>query len=210
MPVLVFLDKAHTDVPGFTDTGDNIYCCRFFRIKGNPIPDSDDRIEHRAFAARECTGPGHRLWVGNGVSAADEPQAIGLIGNFAGFRPVDGHQMKHPRRVLVVGAGAAGAEDRLPLIDDLRLDKKIAERRMQRVCGRRSKHDLRVTRDLDLSACPAAVGDRDPAQLDIILGRNSDLGVRVKVVVPAAKLGAAFRENRLIILRAFERRLICG
>ena len=58
-------------------------------------------------------------------------------------------------------------------VDDLCLNKKIAERRMQRVCGRRCKDDLRVTRDLDLSACSAAVGDRDPAQLDIILGRNS-------------------------------------
>ena len=118
--------------------------------------------------------------------------------------------MEHPRRVLVPGAGAAGAEDRLPVVDDLRLNKKIAERRMQRVRGRRRKDDFSVTRDLDLSARPAAVGDRDPAQLDIILGRNGDLGMGIDVVVPAAKLGAAFREDRLIILRAFERRLICG
>ncbi len=117
--------------------------------------------------------------------------------------------MEHPWRVLVPGAGAAGAEDRLPVFDDLRLDKKIAERRVQRVRGGRRKDDLRVTRDLDLPACPAAVGDRDPAQLDIVLGRNSDLGMGIDVVVPAAKLGAAFREDRLILLRAFERRLIC-
>src|SRR5512139_837325 len=112
--------------------------------------------------------------------------------------------MKHPWRALLDGAGAAGAEDRLPVVDDLRLNKKIAERRMQRVCSRRRKDDLCITRDLNLSARFAAVGDRDPAQFNIILGRNGDLGVCVKVVVTAAKLSPPFRENRLIILRSFE------
>ena len=118
--------------------------------------------------------------------------------------------MEHPWCVLALGAGTAGAEDHLPVVDDLRLNKKIAECRMQRICSRRRKDDLRVTRDLDLSACSATVGDRDPAQLDIILGRNSDLGMGIDVVVPAAKLDPSLRENRFIILRAFERRLIRG
>ena len=81
---------------------------------------------------------------------------------------------------------------------------------MQRIRGRRRQDNFRVTRDVDLSACPGAVGDGDAAQLDIILGRNRDLRMGVKVVVAAAKLGSPFRENRLKILRAFEGRLICG
>jgi hypothetical protein len=46
---------------------------------------------------------------------------------------MDSHLMKHPWGEFVAGAGAASADDRLPLIDDLRLNKKITERRMQRV-----------------------------------------------------------------------------
>ena len=42
---------------------------------------------------------------------------------------------------------------------------------------------------------------RDPAQLDVILGRNGDLGMRVEVVVAAAKLRPAFREDRFVLLR---------
>ena len=45
-PVLVFLDKAHTDVPGFPDARHYIYCCRLFRIERDPVPDSDNRIKH--------------------------------------------------------------------------------------------------------------------------------------------------------------------
>ena len=111
-----------------------------------------------------------------------------------------GHQVKHPWRLLVDGAGPASAEDGSLLADDLGLHKEIAERRMQCVRGGRRQDHFRITRHVDLSAPASAVGDRDSAQLDIILGRNNDLGVGVKVVVPAAKLGSPFRKDRLKML----------
>ena len=45
-PVLVFLDKAHTGVPGFPDARHYIYRCRRFRIERDPVPDCDNRIKH--------------------------------------------------------------------------------------------------------------------------------------------------------------------
>jgi len=108
------------------------------------------------------------------------------------------------------GSGTAGAEDRPPVGDDLCLNKKIAERRMQRVCSRRCEDDLRVARDLDLSACSAAVGDGDPAQLDIILGEtlisvciSTSLSVLRNSARPSEKIASYF-------FRRFERRLIGG
>ena len=92
--------------------------------------------------------------------------------------------------------------------EDLRLDEEVAESRMQRVRGRRCKDDLRVTRNVDHSARPAAVGDRDPAQFDIILRRDGDLRMRVEVVVAAAELRSSAREDRFVGVRPFERRLI--
>ena len=158
-PILVFLDQAQARIAGFADAGDNIDRCRFFRIERYPIPDGDNRIEHGALAARERRWTAHRLRIGDGVSAADELHAVGLIGDFSDVRPMHGHQVKHPRRLLVQGAGPASAEDRLLLADDLGLNKEIAERRMQCVRGRRCQNDFRVTRDVDRSACPGAVGD---------------------------------------------------
>ena len=150
------------------------------------------------------------MWIGDGVSAADELHAIGLIGDFSDLRPMHGHQVKHPGRLLALGAGPASAEDCPLPADDLGLHKEIAERRMQCVGGGRRQNHFRVTRNVYRSARPRAVGDADTAQFDVILGRNSDLGMGVIVVVAAAKLGSPFREDRLKMLRSFERWLICG
>ncbi len=121
-----------------------------------------------------------------------------------------GHQVKHPGHGFAEGAGPAGAEDRLALGEDLRLNKEVAERRMQRVRGRRCENDFRVTRDLDRPARPGAVGDGDSAEFDIILGRDGDFRMRVEVVVAAAELCSRMRENRFVIVRLLERRLIGG
>ena len=66
------------------------------------------------------------------------------------------HEMKHPWRMFVEGAGPARAEDRLPFADDLGLHEEIAERRMQRVGGRRGEHDFRITGDVDRSRWSAS------------------------------------------------------
>ena len=87
------------------------------------------------------------------------------------------------------------------MADDLGLNKEIAERRMQCVRGRRGQDHFRVTRYVDLSAGPGAIGNGDAAQLDVVLGRNGDLRIGVKVLLAAAELGSPFRENRLKILR---------
>ena len=56
------------------------------------------------------------------------------------------------------------------MVNDLGLNKEIAERRMQCVRGRRCEDDFRVARGIDLSARPGVIGDGDSAQFDIILG----------------------------------------
>ncbi len=119
-----------------------------------------------------------------------------------------GHEVTHPWRLLVEGAGPARAEDRLPLANDLGLNKEIAERRMQRVRGRGCEHDFRVTRDLDRSAGPRAVGDADSTQFDVIFRRHHDLGMRLDIVVAAAKLSPSLRKNDFVVLRWLQRRLI--
>jgi len=55
-------------------------------------------------------------------------------------------------------------------VNDLGLNKEIAEHRMQCVRGRRCENHFRVTRDLNRPAYPGAIGDSDPAQFDIIFG----------------------------------------
>src|SRR4249920_1783157 len=112
-----------------------------------------------------------------------------------------GHEMTHPWRGLVEGAGSASTENRLPLGNDLSLHKEIAERRMQRVRGRGCEHDFRVARDLDRSAGPRAVGDTGSTQFDVVFRRHHDLGIRLDTVVTPAKLSPSLRKDDFVILR---------
>ena len=87
---------------------------------------------------------------------------------------------------------------------------------MQRVSSRRRDHHLGVTGQLDLPALARAVGDAHPAQFDIVLGRDHDVGMGLDLPairaaaygVATAKLGAPLGENRLEALRALEGRLM--
>ena len=209
-PILVLLHQAQRRVAGFADARDDVDRRRLFRLERDPVADRDDRIEHRALGARERREIAHRLRIGNGVAAPDETHAVGFVGDIGDLRAVHGHQMQQPGRRLVPGARPPGAEDRLARSDDLGLDEEVAEGRMQRVRDRRCEHDFRVTRHLDLPGHARAVGDADPAQLDVVLRRYRDLGVHVEVEVAAAELRSRLREDRLVVVRPLEGRLMRG
>ena len=210
MPILIFSDEAQCGVARFRHAGCHVDRRRLLRLEGHPMPDRDDRIEHRALAAGQPSGVEHRLRRGDRAPAADERHAVRLEGNVQRIGPVDGHQVKHPGRRLVVRAGPARAQDGLPLRDDLGLHEEIGERRMQRVGGSGREHDFRVAGDLDRAPRSRAVGDAEPAQLDVVFGRNDDFGMRLEIVVAPAKFGARFGEYRFVVRRARRRRLMRG
>ena len=93
--------------------------------------------------------PAHRLWICERVAAPDEPHAIGFIGDIFGFSSPNGHQMKHPGRRFVPGAGSSRAENRTLGVKDFGLHKQIAEGRMQGVRGDRCQDHFRVTGNID-------------------------------------------------------------
>ena len=151
---------------------------------------------------------GHRPRRSDRASAADERRPIGFVGDVLRFEPARDDEVQHPRRRLVPRTRPPRAQDRLSLRDDLRLHEEIGERRMQRIGGRRCEDDLRVARDLDHPARARAVGDPNPAQLDVVLRRDDDLGVGFEVVIAAPKLRARLREYGLVVRRAPQRRLV--
>ena len=144
-------------------------------------------------------GAVHRRRIGDRSAAADELGAVGLVRRRADRRcrgPSSGASStaaaRRPsagRRVHRIACRGA---------DELGLDEQVAERGVRRVGGRRRQHHLGEARQLDRARRPAAVGDADPAQLDVVLGRDADLDVRVDVAIAAAELGAALREDRLV------------
>src|ERR1035437_5336346 len=118
--------------------------------------------------------------------------------------------MEHPWRLLFRRAGAASAENRPLLADDLSLQETIPKGRGERHRRRRSENHLRVTGDLDGSAQSRGVSDGEAAHLDVILWRNGYFCIGVEPVVAAAELHPPLGEDGFVAVRCLERRLKCG
>ena len=226
IPVLILFHQTHGGIAALRHAGHDIDGGRLPRIEGEGHADGDDGIQHRACSAGERRGVAHRQRIGRRSGAADEAQAIRFVGDRTGLCAVHRHPVQHPRRLLAQRTGPARAQDGVPLRQDLGLHEEIAEGRMQRIGGRGRDHHFGVSRYIDFPALPRSVGDAQPAQLDIVLGRDDDLGMGLEIPiaaglgraladagadgVAAAKFGAPLREDRLETARWLERRLMAG
>ena len=108
------------------------------------------------------------------------------------------HHVRHPRRPLFGRARPARAINRLTAANQLGLHEQIAECRMRLVLGLRRQDDLRIAGDLDGARRLRAIRQRHASQFNVILGRDTNLGVRFDLVVGAAELSPRLREDRLI------------
>src|SRR5260370_37767628 len=73
--------------------------------------------------------------------------------------------------------------------------------------SRQGQHHLRITGQLDGAWRFGSVGDCDPAQLNVVVGRYADLRMRVDPIVAAAELGTGLGENGLVTFSRLEGRL---
>jgi hypothetical protein len=90
------------------------------------------------------------------AAASDKAGAIRFAGNFALTIALNLHQMQQPRRLFLLGTGAAGAENGGRFAREFRLHEEIAERRMRRVRVLLGEHHFRVTRQFNSVASPAS------------------------------------------------------
>ena len=116
--------------------------------------------------------------------------------------------MHTPRRFLEHGARATCGDDRLLGRQQFGLHKQVAESRMQFIRNSRCQYQLSIGGDFDRSHSARAVADGEAPKLDIILGRDRNLGMRIEAQFAAAKFGFAIRENCLVILDFCGNRLI--
>ena len=180
--------------------------CRV-RFEHDAHADRDNRIEHRAFRVAQC-GDFHRLRMRQVATAANKARAIGFIGDRLDIGSVHRDQMEHPWSRVVLSLRTAMAQDRLLRAQQFGLHEQLAEGRMHGVGCRGRKHHFGVAGQLDRAARTAAVGDRDAAQLDVVLGRHHDFGVGVDVVLAATEFGARIGEDRSVAIDRYARGLM--
>ena len=114
---------------------------------------------------------------------------------------MDRHQVAHPRHRLVGGSRSARADDGLQRSHQFGLHEQFAEGRMQGIGNGRRKHHFGIAGQLDRAAAARTIVDRGASQLDIVLGRNDDLGMYVEVHFTAAEFGAGVREYGFVASR---------
>ena len=111
---------------------------------------------------------------------------------------------------MLTGARTAIAQDRLLLVEDLRLDKKIAESGMRSVGSSQCDNHFCITREVDCLACPRAVRDANSPYLDVILRRNGNFRLRIYALFITSEVRACLRKICLIDRRWAECWLIRG
>ena len=141
------------------------------RHQPEPFAQRRHRIEHRAGRARQ-RAPVERGGIGRRTAAAEEPRAVRLPLDGAAEPSVDAEDVKGPGRRLVGGARAPAEQQAGALRVVLRLDEQLPERGVGDVVLGTRQHDFRVARHLDFAGPIAAIGNREPPHLDVVLRRD--------------------------------------
>ena len=171
------------------------------RREPHAIAQRGDRVEDGAGGARE-RAPVEREGVRGGPAAPDEARAVGLPLDRAAEAPLDAEHVERPERRLVRPARPTAEQQAGALRVEFRFDEQLAERRVGEVVLGPRQHDLRVAGDLDLARPRAPVGDRQPADLDVVLGRDRHLQLRLEVAGARAERDLVEVERRLEACRA--------
>ena len=161
-----------------------------------PLAHRADRIEHRAVVR---TGPAfERRRIGVGAAAADEARTIGLpLDRAAQPRAIHAKDVEAHHRRLVRRPRAAAENESGALRVELGLDEQLAECRVREVVFGAGQHYFDIAGDFELARLPAAIADRQPPDLHIVLGRHGDLELRLEIAVAAAERGLVQLEHRV-------------
>ena len=182
-------------------SGDNLSGLRIATMGSRTEPSVLDRSAPASVEGRRIRGR---------PPAADEPRAVGLVRDFLVAPARRRQHVEHPRRLLVGRAGTPPAQDGPVVGQYLGLHEQVAEGAMREIGVLRRQDDLGVARHLDVSRVVGQVGERDAADLDVVLGRHADLGVRFDVVIEPAVFRARLDEDGLVAIGLLPGRLIGG
>ncbi len=126
------------------------------------VPDRRAAVERRG----QRRGRGRARGTGPDPSPTRSGPASGLRGS-GRARPRSAASPGSRRRRWHSSAELAGSV--------LGLEEQLPERRVRQVGGRRREREFDVAGDVDLARARALIGDREPAHLDVVLGRHGDV-----------------------------------
>ncbi len=159
----------------------------------------EDRIEHGADRVRQRPAVDHRDRRSDAVAAAEEAGPVGLDLRLSHGLAIDDGQMRRPDFRLARRRAAAASPGWRPTSARYSVStNSFDEGRMRDVVGLRRQHQLGIGGDVDLARPAAGIGDRDAADLGIVLGRDEHLQRGRERSVAAREFGAILVEDDVI------------
>ena len=118
--------------------------------------------------------------------------------------------VQSPDRLLIARARPAAAQQRRGRGQVFGLEEELGEGRMSLVGAAVVEGDLGVAGHLQRAGPGAVVGQRDPPDLGIGIGRDRNLVARLDVCIAAPKDGPVRTEDRLVVVGVSAERLPTG
>ena len=130
---------------------------------------AEDWIEHGADCVGERRAIGHGDWRPNPTAAAEEACPIGLELPIANGLAFDDGEMRRPDLSVSGRASPPRRQNGTGIGIELGFDEQLGVCRVLIVGGMRGQHNFSVRGELDFSNLAAPVGDRDTANLRVVL-----------------------------------------
>ena len=179
--------------------------------EADPAAEAEDRVEHRADGVRQRTSVDHRDRRADRAAAAEEAGSVGLVLDDR-RRPAPRRPRRAPPRSAARRSTAAGAS---PAARRCSATNSVCTNRFWKAgwatsaaCGARtiSAYDVSsISR-----ALRAEVGQRDPADLGVVLGRDDDRQAGRDRAVAPGELGVVLGVGDLVAVGLGAARLVAG
>jgi hypothetical protein len=135
--------------------------------KSNALAQRGNRIQNRSGRSRQRPAV-ERSRRRRRSAAAEEARAVGFPFDRPGQPAIDRQHMKRPGLCFVGGARPATEQQTRALMIVLGFDEQLRKRRMREVVVGSGQHDLGVAGDFDFARPITAIGDRQPANFDVV------------------------------------------
>ena len=159
----------------------------------------EDRIEHGADRVGERPAVDHRDRRSDAVAAAEEAGPVGLHLRLPHGLAIDDGEMRGPDFRLARRAPPPRRQDGARRRRDTRSRRTASKKAgCATSAAWRRQHELGIGGDVDLARAVAGIGDRDAADLGIVLGRDEHLQRRRERSVAPGELGAILVEGDIV------------
>ena len=206
----VLIREVQDVLTGFGDDGGEDRVGGRAGSQADSTPEAEDGIQYRPDRVGERTSIEDRDRVSDRMAPTDESGTIRLVLNDTACLVLHRGDVSGPDRLFAAGSWTAGSQKSTDFGHELCFDEQVLEGRMSDICRLRRKGNFRIRRQLDLAISRPEIGQRNAADLCVVLGRHQHRQTGGNRSITARELGPILRVGDLVAIRFLAARLVAG